>query len=194
MTASTEVRRIADELPSSGRWRIDPGHAEVAFTGRHLMLTKVRGRFRGVDGVIVVAEDPDASRVEVIIDVASLDSGDTTRDEHLRSADLFDVAVHPTAVFRSTSVTVSGTAATVEGDLTIKGVTRPVTLDAAYLGAVTDPWGGVHAVFSAHTRINREDWGLAWNMKLDNGGLLVSREIDIDIEIEAIPDTSNQAA
>lgn len=180
-----EVGGVAYPVP--GTWRIDPGHAEVAFTGRHFMLTKIRGRFTGVTGEIRFAEGLADSQVEVVIDMASVDSGDPARDEHLRSADQFDVTRFPTATFRSTRVGWDGgTIGKVEGDLTIHGVTRTVVLDVDYRGYVRDPWGNDRAVFSAATRLNREDFGITWNMVLDTGGLLVSRDIDIAIELEAV--------
>jgi polyisoprenoid-binding protein YceI len=184
---STPTRMVDGvEGPAPGDWVIDPGHAEVAFVGRHFMLTKVRGRFRGVEGIVHVAEDPDETTVEVTIDMASVDSGDDTRDEHLRSADLFDVANHPVATFQGTARDWVGTSGRLAGDLTIKGVTRPVVLDVEYVGYATDPWGGQRAVFSAAGRLNREDWGIGWNMVLDSGGLLVSKEIRLELEIETV--------
>jgi polyisoprenoid-binding protein YceI len=174
------------ELPAPGRWLIDPGHTELAFIGRHFMLTKVRGRFTGVSGVIQVAEAPEDSTVEVTIDMASVDSGSEARDEHLRSADLFDVARYPTATFSGRAAGWQGTDGALAGELTIRGVTRPVTLDVEYLGHVADPWGGQRAIFTAGGTVNREDWGLTWNMPLDGGGLLVSTQIRIEIEIEAV--------
>jgi polyisoprenoid-binding protein YceI len=188
MTASSAPTRTVDgvDLPAPGVWEIDPGHAEVAFIGRHFMLTKVRGRFTGVAGVVVVGDDPARSSVEVEIDVASVQSGDQARDDHLRSEDLFHVAVHPTAHFRSRAVDWVDRRGTVTGDLTIKGVTRAVTLEVDYLGHAADPWGNDRAVFSAHTTIDRQDFGLTWNMLLEAGGLLVSNEIRIEIEIETI--------
>lgn len=174
------------ELPTTGTWAIDPGHADVAFIGRHFMLTKVRGRFTGVSGAVTVADDPSASSVEVTIDMASVSSGDQARDDHLRSGDFFDVAAHPTATYRSTAIDWSGSAGTVTGDLTIKGVTRLVTLSVEYVGHALDPWANERAVFSAHATINREDWGLTWNMALDTGGILVSKEIRLEIEAETI--------
>jgi polyisoprenoid-binding protein YceI len=178
--------------PSAGLWKIDPGHAEVGFVGRHFGLTKVRGRFIGVDATVVIGEDLAASSVDVVIDMASVSSGDQSRDDHLRSPDFFDVAEHPTATFRSTAVDVdqSGRRGTVGGELTIKGVTRPVVLDVTSLGEVTDPWGGTRAVFSADATINREDWGLTWNMVLDAGGLLVSKQIRLEIEVELVRQAS----
>jgi polyisoprenoid-binding protein YceI len=174
------------ELPVAGNWRIDPGHAEVGFVGRHFMLTKVRGRFTGVEGTVELAADPRASHVSVVIDMSSVNSGDDARDTHLRSADFFDVEDHKEATFESTSVTWDGTTGTMTGDLTIKSVTRPVTLDIDYLGYALDPWDNHRAIFSANGRIDREDWGLTWNMPLARGGLLVSKEIDIEIEVELI--------
>ena len=187
MTTSTPTRMIDGvELPAPGIWTIDPGHAEVAFIGRHFGLTKVRGRFPRVSGVVVVGEAIESSAVSVEIDVASISSGDPSRDDHLRSADLFDVERHPTATFASTEVIVNGPSGQLIGDLTIKGITRSVALDVAYLGAAVDPWANERAVFSASGVIDREDWGLTWNMLLEAGGLLVSKEIRLELELELI--------
>jgi polyisoprenoid-binding protein YceI len=174
------------DLPIAGAWAIDPGHAEVGFVGRHFLLTKVRGRFTDVRGDIVVGERPEDTTVDVTIGVASVSSGDSTRDDHLRSADLFDVANHPEARFRSTAVRWEGTSGELVGDLTIRGVTRPVTLRVDYLGQVRDPWGNERIVFSASGKVNREDWGITWNQVLETGGVLVSREIELELELEAI--------
>jgi polyisoprenoid-binding protein YceI len=180
--------RLADgaELPVPGRWQIDPGHTELAFIGRHFMLTKVRGRFTGLSGVIEVAEAPGDSAAEISIDMASVESGNEARDEHLRSADFFDVARYPTATFSAHAVGWQGTRGVLAGELTLRGVTRPVTLHAEYLGYAADPWGGHRAVFTAAGTIDREDWGLTWNLPLDGGGFVVSREIRIEIELEAL--------
>jgi polyisoprenoid-binding protein YceI len=186
-TAAAATRMLAGaELPAAGRWQIDPGHTEVAFIGRHFMLTKVRGRFTGVTGAIVVAEEPGETTAEVIIDMASVESGSQARDDHLRSADFFDAARHPTATFRGRAARWQGTRGLLAGELTIRGLTRPVTLQAGYLGHVADPWGGQRAIFTAEGTLNREDWGLTWNMPLDGGGLLVSKDIRIEIEAEAV--------
>jgi polyisoprenoid-binding protein YceI len=183
----TDLTRVVDgvEVPAAGTWAIDPGHTEVAFIGRHFMMTKVRGRFTGVAGTINIGPEPAASTVEVTIDMATVQSGSTDRDDHLRSPDFFDVERHPTATFWSTGVTWRGRRADLRGDLTICGVSRPVVLAVEYLGATIDPWGGQRAVFSASTEINREDWGLTWNMALEAGGILVSKKIRIEIELEA---------
>ena len=184
MSATRTVDGV--DLPAAGIWQIDPGHAEIAFIGRHFMLTKVRGRFTGMSGSIVVADDPAESAVDIQIDTASVHSGDQTRDDHLRSGDFLDVEHYPTATFRSTQITWNGATGTLTGNLAIKDVSRLITLDVDYLGSVRDPWGGDRAVFSARGTLNREDWGLTWNMVLDSGGLLVSKEIRLEIEIEAV--------
>jgi len=184
--AATTTRLVGDaNLPVPGRWQIDPGHTELAFIGRHFMLTKVRGRFTGVTGAIQVAEDPAQSTAEVTIDMASVNSGSQARDDHLRSADFFDTAQHPTATFTGHAATWQGASGVLEGELTIRGITRRVTLRVEYLGHVTDPWGGHRAIFTASGTLNREDWGLTWNQVLD-GGLLVSTQIRIEIELETV--------
>jgi polyisoprenoid-binding protein YceI len=181
------TRRIdGAELPAAGRWQIDPGHTELAFVGRHFMLTKVRGRFTGVSGVIEVAEQPGDTTVDVTIDMTTVDSGNEARDEHLRSADFFDVEHYPVGAFSGRASGWQGTRGVLAGELTLHGVTRPVTLQAEYLGYTADPWGGHRVVFTAAGTVNREDWGLTWNLPLDGGGLVVSREIRIEIELEAV--------
>lgn len=173
-------------VPASGTWTIDPGHAQVGFVGRHFALTKIRGVFGGVTGEVVIAENIQESSVSVDIDVASLGTGDATRDDHLRSEDLFDVLEYPNATFRSTKVTVDGSTGTMAGVLTIKDVSKEISLDVKFRGHARDPWENERAVFSASAKINREDWGLTWNMVLDTGGLLVSKEILLEIEVELI--------
>jgi polyisoprenoid-binding protein YceI len=173
-------------LPGLGVWDIDPGHADVAFTGRHFMLTKVRGQFTEVEGAIVVAENVGDSTVNVVIGMASVESGNQSRDDHMRSADLFDVERFPVATFRSVRVDWVGTRGVVHGNLTIHGVTRQVPLEVSYVGYVRDPWGGDRAIFSAHTNVNREDFGITWNVGLEAGGVLVSKEIKINLEIETV--------
>jgi polyisoprenoid-binding protein YceI len=184
----TQATRQASgiELPAPGRWQIDPGHTELAFIGRHFMLTKVRGRFTGVTGAIEVAQDPGETTAEVTIDMASVESGNQARDDHLRSPDFFDAERHPTATFIGRAANWDGTQGQLDGELTVRGVTRPVTLAAEYLGYAADPWGGHRAVFTASGTVNREDWGLTWNMPLAGGGLLVSKEIRIEIDLEAV--------
>jgi polyisoprenoid-binding protein YceI len=184
MTATQMIGGV--ELPAAGTWSIDPGHAELAFVGRHFGLTKIRGRFTGIDGTVQVAADPTESTVDVTIDMASVESGSADRDNHLRSADFFDVDNHPTAHFRSTAIAFDGTRGTITGELTIKGITQAVVLDVEYLGYARDPWDNDRAVFSATAAVNREDWGLTWNMVLDSGSLLVSKHIKLEIDVELI--------
>src|SRR5215467_2771520 len=144
--AATATRQAGGAtLPVSGRWQIDPGHTELAFIGRHFMLTKVRGRFTGVSGEIVVAEEPGESTAEVTIDMTSVDSGSQARDDHLRSPDFFDTGRHPTATFTGRAAGWQGTRGVLAGELTIRGITRPVTLYVEYLGHAADPWGGHRA-------------------------------------------------
>jgi polyisoprenoid-binding protein YceI len=186
-TTSSPTRTVAGVvLPGTGTWDIDPGHADVAFTGRHIMVTKVRGRFPDVRGSITVGETMNDSTVDVTIGMASVESGSSARDEHLRSSELLDVEQYPEATFRSVSVDWHGNGGVVHGDLTIHGTTRRVPLEVTFEGYVRDPWGGDRAVFSAETRVNREDFGITWNMALEAGGVLVSKDIKITIDIETV--------
>jgi polyisoprenoid-binding protein YceI len=173
-------------LPAPGGWEIDPGHTDVAFIGRHFMVTKVRGRFTDATGTVVIAPHLDDSKVEVTINMASVESGSDARDEHIKSPELFDVQQFPTATFRSTQVDWRGISGVVHGDLTIHGVTRPVDLAVTFEGYVRDPWGGDRGIFSARTKVNREDYGITWNVALEAGGLLVSKDIQIEIELETV--------
>ena len=187
-TVTSSSTRLVDgaELPVAGRWRIDPGHAEVGFLGRHLVFTKVRGRFRGVEGSVNIAENPNDTTVEVKIDMASVESGNSTRDDHLRSADLFDVERFPIATFKGQAREWVGGEGKLVGELTIREIARRIELEVSYIGAITDPWGGERAIFSASATLNREDWGITWNMPLAGGGLLVSKQIQIELELETI--------
>jgi polyisoprenoid-binding protein YceI len=180
--------RTVDEhvLPAPGVWEIDPGHTEVAFIGRHFMVTKVRGRFTDVAGAVVIATRLDDSTVDVTLNMASVESGSVDRDTHIRSADLFDVEQFPTATFRSTTVVWHKASGVVHGDLTIHGVTRQVPLAVTFEGHVRDPWGGDRGIFSAKTKVNREDFGITWNLALEAGGLLVSKDIQIEINLETV--------
>jgi polyisoprenoid-binding protein YceI len=175
------------EIPVPGTYSIDTSHSSVEFVGRHLGLAKVRGRFTKFDGTIQIADLPEESSVEVDIDVASVESADARRDEHLRSPDFFHVDEHPSMVFKSTSVTpVADGTWDVAGDLTIRGVTRPVVLHAEFEGGENSPFGDQRIGFSATTDVNREDWDLGWNVVLESGGLLVGKKIKIDLNVEAI--------
>ncbi len=180
--------RTLDDIqaPAAGIWAIDPTHTTVEFIGRHLVFTKVRGRFTGVSGAVTVADDPDASSVEITLDATSITTGTPDRDAHLKSADFFDVDSYPVISFKSSSVEWKGHEGTVTGDLTVRGVSKPITLDVELTGVVTDPWGGDRAVFSASGEVDREDWGLVWNMALESGGVLVSKKIRFEIETEIV--------
>lgn len=175
------------EIPVAGTYVLDPSHTEVGFVGRHLMVTKVRGRFSQFEGAVTVAEDPLASSVEVTIQAASLDTRDAARDGHVTSPDFLDVEQHPTLEFRSTGVRhVKGDRFEVTGDLTVVGVTRSVVLDMTLDGVVGDPWGGTRLAFSASTEIDREEWGLTWNVALETGGVLVGKKVKIELEGQAV--------
>jgi polyisoprenoid-binding protein YceI len=173
-------------LPTPGTWKIDPSHTTAGFVARHLMVTKVRGRFASLQGAIEITEDPTQSTVEITIDTPSVDTRDEKRDEHLRSPDFFDVEKFPYITFKSSKVEQHGGDWKVSGDLTIKDVTRPVVLDVEYEGTVTDPWGGERIGFTASTEVDREDWGLTWNVPLEAGGVLVSRKVKLELEVEAV--------
>ena len=175
------------EVPVAGVYQIDGAHTSVEFVGRHLMITKVRGRFSDVSGRITIAEEPEDSHVEVEIGVASLSSGNDDRDGHLKSADFFDVDNFPTITFRSTAVKARrDNTWELDGDLTVRGTTRPVTLQVDFDGADVSPIGDERVGFSAATDINREDFGLTWNMALETGGLLVGKNARIELSVQAI--------
>ena len=172
-------------LPRTGVWTIDPAHTVVGFAARHLVAAKVRGSFKTFSGKIDIAASAEDSSVEVSIDAASIDTGVADRDAHLRSPDFLDTENFPTLEFRSTAVRSTGSSYEVDGELTIRGVARPVTLQMAYLGVMSDPWGNEKAMFSASTEIEREEWGLTWNQALEAGGWLVGKTVSIELEIQA---------
>jgi len=183
----TTTQTTAETVPAAGTYALDPTHSYVSFTARHLMVTKVRGRFPVVDGSLVIAGDPERSSVEAKIDAAAVESGDAKRDEHLRSADFFDAEQYPHVVFRSTKVENHGDGEfTLHGDLTVRDVTRPVVLQGEYLGSQASPWGDTRIGFTAETEINRKDWGIEWNVALETGGVLVGDKIKLVIDAEWI--------
>lgn len=168
------------------KWEIDASHSSVGFTVRHMVVAKVHGQFAKWSGELGLdPNDLTASKVAVRIDTGSLDTRDPQRDTHLKSPDFLDVEHFPEITFRSTRIEKSGDDYAVTGDLTIHGVTRPVTLYAEYGGRAKDPWGGERTGFTAKTKIDRKDFGLKWNVALEAGGLLVGDTVDISIEIEA---------
>ena len=190
MTTSTQKTHIrvvgGREIPMPGRWALDPVHSQVQFVARHMMVSKVRGFFRQLEGMLWIDEAPELSRVEVTIQAASIDTGDATRDEHLRSPDFLDVERYPTITFKSTSVRGTKEKFQVTGDLTIRDITKPITLDVEFGGEGKDPWGGTRASFSAHGKFDRRDYGLTWNVALETGGILVSNEVKINIEAQVV--------
>ncbi len=175
------------QIPEAGTYVLDQHHTTVEFVGRHLMITKVRGRFTDFDGRVVIGDTPEQSSVDVTINAASVNSGDDKRDDHLRSPDFLDVENYPQITFRSTRVEIEPDgSAKVHGDLAVKGVTRPVTLDVEFHGASPDPWGGRRIGFTATTEIDREDWGLTWNVPLETGGVLVGKKVRLEFDVQAV--------
>lgn len=174
-----------DDL-SPGIWNIDPSHTAVTFVARHLVITKVRGKFGEVNGALTIDGDKLTSSVEATIEMASVTTGDDGRDGHLKSADFFDVETYPNMTFVSTGIRGDGAEYVLTGDLTIKGVSKSVELDLEFEGVSLDPWGGTRVGFSATGEINRRDFGLDFDVKLDTGGALVSEKIKIEIEAQAV--------
>lgn len=172
-------------------WQIDPAHSQVEFAVKHMMFSKVRGSFQELSGALEIDPgDPSGSAVSVEIDAASIDTGEEDRDQHLRSEDFLHAEEHPTLSFRSRrvegEVREAGDDVRVVGDLTIRGTTREVVLDATYLGEGQDPWGNTRRGFSAETSVDRRDYGLTWNQALETGGVLVGHEVGIEIQVQAV--------
>jgi polyisoprenoid-binding protein YceI len=180
----------AVEIPGyvAGTWAIDPVHSEVSFVVRHMMVSKVRGRFDKFEGTIVTAEDPLASSVTASVDLSSINTGQEQRDAHIRSADFFEVEKHPMMTFTSTGLRAHGDGYLLDGDLTIKRVTRPVTFNLEVNGFGPDAYGGTRAGFSATTEINRHDYGVSFNGPIPGvpGGVTVSEKVTITLEIEGV--------
>jgi polyisoprenoid-binding protein YceI len=192
-TAALTRQHKGNEIPAPGVYDIDTKHSSVEFVARHLMITKVRGRFDEVEGTITVAEVPEESSVQVTIGAGSVSTGEDQRDAHLRSADFFDVDTHPQWKFTSTSVEAAGGQWKVTGDLTISGVTKPVVLDVEFDGANTTPWGTAAIGFSASAEIDREQWGLTYNQVLETGGVMVGKKVRIELNVEAVARTAEDA-
>ena len=167
---------------TAGTWNVDASHSEVGFTGRHLMVSKVRGQFKDFAAVVTVAQPFEQSTVEATVQMASVDTNSADRDAHVKSADFFDVENNPTMTFKSNKITDN----TLEGLLTIKGVSKQVSFDLDFGGISADPWGGTRAGFEATTEINRKDFGLTWNVALEGGGVLVGEKIKIALDVELI--------
>jgi polyisoprenoid-binding protein YceI len=182
------MRTTTAAATALGTWTIDPAHSHVEFAVRHMMITTVKGRFGVVHGRVRI-DDTDATKGEadIEIDADSIDTREAQRDAHLKSADFFDVEKFPKLTFKSSRISdVKGDNFKLHGDLTIHGVTRPVTLDATAEGRGKDPWGGERAGFTARTQIKRSDYGLTYNQALETGGFLVGDDIKISIDVELV--------
>src|SRR3954447_16233243 len=188
MTATAlDTGVLTSGLPGyvAGTWTIDPVHTEIGFSVRHMMVSKVRGKFTKFSGEIVTAENPVESFATAEIDLSSIDTGNEQRDDHLRSADFFDTTNHPTMTYRATGIRPDGDNYVVDGDLTIRGVTRKVPLQLELNGFGPDPYGGTRAGFTAVGEINRRDFGVNWNAAMETGGVVVADKVALHLEVEA---------
>jgi len=188
MAEQTVSSRTVDgvEYPAVGTYVIDVSHTRLGFAVRHMAVSKVRGEFRDFSGTLELAENPADSKINVTIQAGSVDTHDDNRDAHLRTNDFFDAGTHPTWTFTSTAIRpISASEWNVDGDLTIRGVTKQVTLDAVLEGVVQDPYGMHRVGFSAKTSIEREEFGVSFNGVMEAGGLVVGKKVDIEIEAEA---------
>jgi polyisoprenoid-binding protein YceI len=167
-----------------GTWKLDPSHSELSFWVRHLKISKVRGTFEKFDVTVITPEDPSKISIEASIDVSSVNTGQDARDNHLRSSDFFLVEQHPHMLFRSTGIQVDGDAFSIEGELTLRGVTQTVTLTGEFGGVITDDFGRTKAGASASTKINRQDFGVSWNAALEAGGFTLGDEVTITIDLQ----------
>ena len=183
----TETKPEVEES-LSGTYHLDPAHSRLGFVARHAMVTKVRGQFTDFEGQLTIdADDPSKSSAEVTIQAASVATGNVDRDNHLRTNDFFDVPTYPTWTFKSTKAEQVGEDTyRLTGDLTVKDVTKPVSLDFEFTGAAKDPWGNTRLGFEGRAVINRKDWGVAFNVALEAGGVLVSEKITIEIDVAAV--------
>jgi polyisoprenoid-binding protein YceI len=165
-----------------GIWNVDASHSEVGFVARHLMVSKVRGQFKDFSAVVTLAHPFELSSVEATVQMASIDTNSADRDTHVKSGDFFDVENHPVMTFKSTKVTDDA----LEGLLTIKGTTKPVSFDLDFGGVSADPWGGTRAGFEATAEINRKDFDLSWNVAIEGGGVLVGEKVKITLDIQLV--------
>ena len=184
------MTETAVEIPGyvTGTWTVDPVHSEVSFVVRHMMVSKVRGRFDKFEGTIETAPDPLHSAVTATVDLSSVNTGNETRDNHIRSEDFFHIEKHPTMTFRSTGIRAEGENFLLDGDLTLRGVSRPVTFFLEVNGFGPDPYGGTRSGFSATTEINRNDWNVSYNGPIPGAGtgMVLSDKATINLEIEAV--------
>lgn len=185
MTATAQATPAAKGVKTA--WKLDPVHSIVEFSAKHLMITTVKGRITDIEGTIYTDErDPKNSSVEATLKATSIDTRTDQRDQHLRSADFLNVDKFPEIKFRSTRIEGSKEEFKLTGDLTIRDVTRPITLDVEFEGETKDPWGGLRVGFSAKGKIDRRDWGLTWNQALETGGVVVGNDIKIQLEVQAV--------
>ncbi len=182
------MTNLIDTHPSYvvGTWAIDPTHSTLNFSVKHLAISKVRGSFEKFDVTVVTAEDPTATTVEAVIDIASVNTNQKDRDAHLRTSDFFQVDEFPTATFTSSSIAITGDDFTIDGSLTLRGVTKPITLTGEFGGIVTDGYGQTKAGIAASTKINRQDFGVSWNAALEAGGLTLGDEISLTLELQLV--------
>ena len=175
-------------LPAAGAdWNVDTSHSSVTFEVKHLAISKVKGAFGEFSGTVTgEADKPETLAVEVEIQVASVNTGNEKRDDHLRNPDFFDVDKFPTMTFKSTGVKMNGDEGVLTGDLTLHGVTKSIQLELEYAGMITDPWGNTRMGFSAEGEIDRTEFGLTWSKAMETGGLVVANEVEIELEIELV--------
>jgi polyisoprenoid-binding protein YceI len=187
MASTMDTRTVnGHELPPTGTYAFDTHHTNIGFVARH-MLSKVRGRFAEYEGEVAIAEKPEDSSVRLEIKAASIDTDSQMRDDHLRSPDFLEVETYPTLSFTSSGFRIGdGNRFELDGDLTIRGITRPVTLHGEFLGTGPGLRGGTLAAFSASTTIDREDWDLTWNVAVETGGLLVGKKVEVEIDAELV--------
>jgi polyisoprenoid-binding protein YceI len=192
ITTDTSPKTGTTGTDRTGAYSIDPAHSRIGFVARHAMVTKVRGSFDEFEGSgYFDAEEPASSHLAVTIEAASIDTRNADRDAHLRSNDFFDMETYPTLTFTSTSVEpVDDDVHRVTGDLTIKGVTKPVTIDLEVTGPAVDPFGNTRLGLEGSTVVNRKDWGVNWNAALDAGGVLVGEKVTLELEISAVKDAT----
>jgi polyisoprenoid-binding protein YceI len=185
---TTDTTTTTTEAPTlTGTWEIDASHSRIGFAAKHAMVATVRGQFTDYAGEVVLDEtDPAASRIRLEIDAASVTTGNADRDGHLKSPDFFDIANHPKLVFTSSGVSLDDDVYTLIGELEINGKSQPVTVDFELTGTSFDPWGNFRAGFEGRATVNRRDWGLAWNVALDKGGVLVGEKVKLEFDISAV--------
>lgn len=188
MTESPTLTQTQMEFPElTGNYTVDPAHSRFGFVARHAMVTKVRGQFNQFEGTLRLDGDqPLASSGELVIEASSIDTRNADRDVHIRSNDFLAMEQYPQIVFRTTGLEGGADRYLVTGDLTVRGVTKPVTFEVAFTGAAVDPWGQTRVGFEGAAVVNRKDWGVSWNTALEAGGVLVSEKVTLEFEISAI--------